>query len=406
VIIKGDCIAEMQKMPTDSVDLVFGSPPYEDARTYGIDFKLKGQAWVDWMVAVYIESLRVCKGLVAYVVEGKTRKFSYSGTPLLLAADLLRAGVTLRKPPAFHRSGIPGSGGPDWLRNDYEFIICATNGGRLPWSDSCVMGHPPIYSPGGQMSHRTRAGDRVNEKRMQAVRNSVGAEEIPGGTTGDKSRLQEETILRSELRRGVTGKDAQGFPRECQRQSIGPQDNSEGSVRKMRSATQPARSPFGQESEKQLRFQSDRSLFVVSSERTQEASDVLPMREASKGQGDVRGTLQKVASGVKKGYNPPRLANPGNVIRCNVGGGQMGSRLSHSNEAPFPLALAEFFVRSFCPPGGITLDPFCGSGTTGAAAVKAGREFIGIDVRASQVALTYRRLSEARQQLNLSIEES
>ena len=43
----------MRNMEEDSVDLVFGSPPYEDARTYGIDFKLKGQDWVDWMVEVY-----------------------------------------------------------------------------------------------------------------------------------------------------------------------------------------------------------------------------------------------------------------------------------------------------------------------------------------------------------------
>ena len=120
------------------------------------------------------------------------------------------------------------------------------------------------------------------------------------------------------------------------------------------------------------------------------------------------GTVESMCDSlmVKPGYGPPVRANPGNVIHLPVGGGQMGSDLAHENEAPFPESLAEFFVRSFCPPGGITLDPFCGSGTTGAAAIKTGREFIGIDVRATQVALTYRRLSEARQQLNLSIEES
>jgi len=34
-----------------SCDLVFCSPPYEAARTYGIAFNLRGQAWVDWAVA-------------------------------------------------------------------------------------------------------------------------------------------------------------------------------------------------------------------------------------------------------------------------------------------------------------------------------------------------------------------
>ena len=280
MIIQGDCITEMRKMADDSVDLVFSSPPYEDCRTYGIDWRLKGQDWVDWMVAVYIESLRVCKGLVAYVVQGRTRKFAWSCTPALLIADLHRAGITVRNPAIYSRVGIPGSGGPDWLRSDYEWIVCASPPGRLAWSDNVACGHEPRWPVGGNMSNRTQKGSRITKLR---------------------------------------GKD---------------------------------------------------------------------------------GTL------LEQGYKPPKTVNPGNVIHCNAGGGVMGSKLCHENEAPFPEKLAEFMIRSFCPPGGTVLDPFCGSGTTGAAATKSGRKFIGIDLRASQVALTYRRLSEARQRLNVSIEES
>ena len=142
-IIVGDCLEVMAGWPEKSVDLVFGSPPYEDARTYGIDFKLKGQDWVDWMVEVYKQSLRVCKGLVAFVVAGRTRKFVWSCTPALLIADLHRAGIAVREGPYYHRVGIPGSGGPDWLRHDLEYIVSATNGGRLSWSDNTAMGDKP-----------------------------------------------------------------------------------------------------------------------------------------------------------------------------------------------------------------------------------------------------------------------
>src|SRR6478609_4781751 len=120
-VINTDCLDWMKGQPDNSVDLVFGSPPYEAARTYGIGFKLRGQEWVDWMVERIVEMVRICKGLVAMVVEGQTRKFRWSAAPALLMADLHRRGVHLRKPPAFHRVGIPGSGGPDFLRNDYEF---------------------------------------------------------------------------------------------------------------------------------------------------------------------------------------------------------------------------------------------------------------------------------------------
>jgi DNA modification methylase len=49
-ILLGDCLQVMKAMPAQSVDPVFGSPPYEDTRTYGIGFNLKGREWVDWMV--------------------------------------------------------------------------------------------------------------------------------------------------------------------------------------------------------------------------------------------------------------------------------------------------------------------------------------------------------------------
>ncbi len=75
----------------------------------------------------------------------------------------------------------------------------------------------------------------------------------------------------------------------------------------------------------------------------------------------------------------------------------MGSPLAASNEAPFPESLAEFFIRSFCPPGGIVLDPFSGSGTTVAVALKTGREGIGVDIRQSQIDLTTRRIQEVQE---------
>ena len=44
-IITGDCLDVMRGWQDNSVDLVITSPTYEDARTYGIDFTLKGDEW-------------------------------------------------------------------------------------------------------------------------------------------------------------------------------------------------------------------------------------------------------------------------------------------------------------------------------------------------------------------------
>lgn len=70
----------------------------------------------------------------------------------------------------------------------------------------------------------------------------------------------------------------------------------------------------------------------------------------------------------------------------------MGSPLAHENEAPFPEKLVEFFVKSFCPPGGRIIDPFGGSGTTGAVAARLGREATLIEMRRSQIEIAQRRI--------------
>lgn len=273
-VLEGDCLAVLPTLPEHSVDLVFGSPPYEDCRSYGIGFQLKGQAWVDWMAQVVQASLRTCRGLVAFVVSDRVQSYRWTAATALLIADLHRAGVCLRRPPIYYRSGIPGSGGPDWLRNDYESVVCCTHGGRLPWSDPTAMGAPPKCKPGGDPTHRLQDGRRVR----------VAGAPTPyfGADRGDSEQVQK--------------------------------------------------------------------------------------------------------------YIPPKIANPGNVIQC--AGGHLGSKLAHENEAPFPEDLAEFFIRSFCPPGGVVLDPFAGSGTTCAVAHRTNRRYIGIDIRESQVALSHRRLAD------------
>jgi DNA modification methylase len=60
-----------------------------------------------------------------------------------------------------------------------------------------------------------------------------------------------------------------------------------------------------------------------------------------------------------------------------------------------PVALAERCVLAGCKPGGTVLDPFSGSGTTGLAAGKHGRRYVGIDLSSEYLDLSLRtRLSQ------------
>lgn len=269
----GHALPLLRAMLPRSVDLVFTSPPYEDARTYedgmpdGQKFTLKGQAWVDWLSPIVAECARVSNGLVCVNMSSPVRQFRYCPAVEWLVADLTRNFGLVCGPSPYawvKAAGIPGSGSLDYHRRDWEPIYAFALPDRLPlaWSDNTAFGAPPKYPPGGGFTNRSKNGER--------------------------------------------------------------KDNWVDSP----------------------------------------------------------------------GYSPPEIANPGNVIRADVGGGRLGSRTAHRGEAPMPVGVPERFVCWYAPPVGRVLDPFCGTGTTLVAAAMHGRVGIGFDIRESQVALTRRRLRE------------
>jgi DNA modification methylase len=63
---------------------------------------------------------------------------------------------------------------------------------------------------------------------------------------------------------------------------------------------------------------------------------------------------------------------------------------SEAHFAVMPQALASRAIQAGCKPGGTVLDPFSGSGTTGLAAAKHGRKYVGIDLSSDYLDLSLR----------------
>jgi site-specific DNA-methyltransferase (adenine-specific) len=77
--------------------------------------------------------------------------------------------------------------------------------------------------------------------------------------------------------------------------------------------------------------------------------------------------------------------------------GLSNSKVPSANHHPTvkPTALMQYLVRLVTPLGGIVLDPFMGSGSTGKACAYEGFEFIGIDQSAEYVAIAQARIDFA-----------
>ncbi|MXN54217.1 hypothetical protein GR158_24255 [Shinella sp. AETb1-6] len=61
-----------------------------------------------------------------------------------------------------------------------------------------------------------------------------------------------------------------------------------------------------------------------------------------------------------------------------------------------PVEVLEPLVRTYCPEGGLVLDPFCGSGSTLVAARSCGRRYLGIELDGAYAAAATERLGSQR----------
>jgi site-specific DNA-methyltransferase (adenine-specific) len=67
-----------------------------------------------------------------------------------------------------------------------------------------------------------------------------------------------------------------------------------------------------------------------------------------------------------------------------------GNRLHPTQK---PVDTLRPLVQAFCPPGGLVLDPFCGSGSSLVAAAAEGRDFLGIELDYGHCTTARRRMA-------------
>jgi len=89
-----------------------------------------------------------------------------------------------------------------------------------------------------------------------------------------------------------------------------------------------------------------------------------------------------------------RLTYPGNFWDdISIPYWSMPENTDHPTQKPEKL-IAKLILAS-CPPGGVVLDPFLGSGTTSVAAKKLGRKYVGIEINQEYCCWAEKRLAQA-----------
>ena len=120
--------------------------------------------------------------------------------------------------------------------------------------------------------------------------------------------------------------------------------------------------------------------------------DAAYMREPSKYAGYVYERTPRAYDDGRRYVSGNTVVNPTRNLR-SVWVGATGWNAQVQHPAMMPRLMAERCVLSITKPGGLVLDPFAGSGTTGRIAVEHGRNFLGWDLSRAYVRAMRERLS-------------
>lgn len=129
-IICGDNCEVMRAMPSESIDLVVTSPPYDDLRTYG------GHDWDFYGVAWNLKRLLKPGGVIVWNVNDETKNGSETGTSMKQALHFQSIGLRLHDTMVYQKKGFSF---PDSTRyhQTWEYMFVFSNGEAKTFNPIC-----------------------------------------------------------------------------------------------------------------------------------------------------------------------------------------------------------------------------------------------------------------------------
>lgn len=340
-IFQGDCVEKMKGLADDSVDSIVTDPPY------GISFM--GRNWDHQVpgVEVWREALRVLKP------GGHLLAFAGTRTQHRMASAIEDAGFEIRDMLAW----TYGSGFPKSL--DVSKAIDRMNGSATQRENQ--LRFTAWMRSTGVTAARIDdvTGTRMGSHYTTAAQQPEVARRWEGWGTALKPALEPITFARKPFKVPVAanvleyGTGAINID-GCRVET----DESRWPANLLHDGSDEATAPFGEAS---------RFFYCAKASK----------RDRDEGLEDFE--LQ--AAGGMKGRND----------------GSMGTVTMSRNVHPTvkPTELMRYLCRLVTPPGGVVLDPFMGSGSTGKAAVLEGFSFIGVDLEAQYVDIAKARIDAA-----------
>jgi site-specific DNA-methyltransferase (adenine-specific) len=446
LLLNGDCIETMRGFDAGSIDAVVCDPPYHltsiverfgkpDAApsvvpeggsgVYARSSRgFMGQTWDGGDIAFRAETWRE----VWRVLKPGGYLLAFSGTRTYhrMAVAIEDAGFEIRDCIGWHYgSGFPKSldvskaidraapatdaartweGWGTALKPAWEPIVVA----RKPL-EGTVAGNVLKYGTGAMNIDGCRVphGGDVDMDAVQRQQNHAGNVDFGAGgligkeiaTYKEGGRWPANVILSHAPDCGEDG-CAPGCPcAALDAQSLAGGMHGAGQARGGGLATQASRSMFfgdKQSATNGTRFGDTGGASRFFNQLPIEADDLVPFiyapkaarREREEGCDDL--PARTGAEAVERAEGAASLRSP------RTGAGRTASEVRNNHPCVKPVSVMRHLVRLVTPPGGLVLDPFMGSGTTGIAAVREGFDFVGIEMSPEYLSIAEARIEHAK----------
>jgi DNA modification methylase len=375
-----DCRELLAAVPEEEIDACITDPPYE--------LGFMGKAWdrtgIAYDVSVWRALLRVLKPGAHLLAFGGTRTYHRMGCAIEDAGFEIRDSLHWLYGTGFPKSKNLGGGLGTALKPGHEPILLA----RKP-TNGTVIENVAAHGTGGLNIDACRNvfvsdADKANAKPQgRATTKAHGAAAATPDAGRNIARI-DFPVNQSGLGRWPTNILLDDSTASELDTLVGPRTSGTGAVKRA-TGTGCAPNAFGKESRPvgspNVEYGDtggvSRYFYCTKASRS----------ERDKGCGDLAlhtgGELTGRTTG-SAGLNNPRAG----------AGRTSGGRNTHPTVKP--IALMRWLVRLITPPDGLVLDPFCGSGSTGIAALLEQRNFLGCDSDPEAIRIAEARLDHWR----------
>ena len=376
-IYQGNCIEVLKDFPDESIDCVVTSPPYWGLRDYNEEEQLgleeTPEEFVANLVKVFSKVKRVLKssGSVWLNLGDTYYNKSLAGIPWRVAFALQSDGWYLRQDIIWHKPNPMPESVQDRCTKSHEYIFLLTKSPKYFYDIDAI-----------------REDCITNENRPSGVVRERNFNYNSKRNLNPKAYMRKYNNVENESKHRQGMHKQRGESVIVTRKELPEQKEFVDFIRKKSNAKKLSEDSGIKLSKVEHWFRYDESGFAYPSiedwDKIREYLD-----DWSKEFISIDKKMTELETHLDSINNNPKGRNKRSVWKITT------KPYKEAHFATFPIELPITCIKAGCPEGGIVLDPFFGSGTTGLAAQELHRHWVGIELNPEYIEIAKRRTSQS-----------